>query len=435
MRGDGFIRPPPGMSEMRTSLAIAAVVVIAVAAITAFFLWPRRGGAGTASAPPFDMGEILRNETLHIVVGTSEPYLYQDMGFTITVLRFNSVRWGGLVWTHRAVLVEPMGVSSDAAAIVVAEPDEANDRFLEMFGLRAAAEAGVPVLLLYDLPPGLTPDGKLSAVLQSIQSLGPSGSDEDFLLHAMAAAIMRAATLVNTVSPAHPTRFVVSGRGISGWAAAVAAAADPRIVAVQLRDPVAWDLRSGGGCSPEVLEAVRSISDEAQERILRSYNPVGLLDAADLPVMISVDAVSACEVEGALRSERATTISIVPGEIEGFENATLAQASAAWRAFLKYVIVGSPLPEIGELSVNREGDIYRVSIRVSGNGAVVRNVNLWYVSAEGGWKSARMETADGETFTCEIPVGDGGSSMYASVWFTIGGSDGLLSSQPVCGAP
>ncbi|HDI86548.1 MAG TPA: hypothetical protein ENF83_04000, partial [Candidatus Korarchaeota archaeon] len=149
------------MSEMRTSLAIAAVVVIAVAAITAFFLWPRRGGAGTASAPPFDMGEILRNETLHIVVGTSEPYLYQDMGFTITVLRFNSVRWGGLVWTHRAVLVEPMGVSSDAAAIVVAEPDEANDRFLEMFGLRAAAEAGVPVLLLYDLPPGLTPDGKL----------------------------------------------------------------------------------------------------------------------------------------------------------------------------------------------------------------------------------------------------------------------------------
>ncbi|MDK2465000.1 MAG: hypothetical protein QI223_09550, partial [Candidatus Korarchaeota archaeon] len=157
--------------------------------------------------------------------------------------------------------------------------------------------------------------------------------------------------------------------------------------------------------------------------------------AANLPVMVSVDAFSACEVEGALRSARATTISIVPGEIEGLENATLAQASAAWRAFLKHVIVGSPLPEIGELSVNREGDVYRVSVRVSGNGAVVRNVNLWYASAEGVWKSARMETEDGETFTCEVPVDDGGESMFASVWFTTGGSDGLLSSPPVCGSP
>jgi len=381
------------------------------------------------------MEEILRNETLHIVIGTSEPYSYQDMAFAVTVLRFDSLSYRGRTWTHRAILIEPLGTPSDAAAIVVLGPGEANDEFLETFGIRAAAEAGVPVLLLYDLPPEVSAGEGLSAVLDSIRSVNSTAPDEDFLIHAMAAAIMRAATLVSAVSPSHPERFVVSGVGVSGWAAAVAGAADPRIVGVELRSPAAWDLRGGAGSSPDLLEALLSISEEAQRRIVERYDPLSLLQGEGVPVLVSVEAGAACGAEGMLRSEALLAVTIVPGEEGGLENATMAQSGAAWRAFLKHVVRGAPLPEVGVPSVEADGPSYRVTVRVSGEGAIVRNVNLWYRSADGGWRSLGMETSDGRNFTCEVPASEGCVPMYATVWFTSGGSDGFLSSPPVCAAP
>lgn len=232
------------MKRERLIIAATALVVIAGLAI---FVLPGQEQKFRVGPLYFDVEEILRNDTLNVVIGAREPLIYEDVGVVITVLRFDSVTWLGGTWNHRAILVEPMVAREEYAAIFLAGsgPASFNETFLEMYGLRAAVESGVPVLLLYDVPPesALGEKSEEELLIGSISKFRSSGEPSDVLIYAVATSIMRAATLVNTVAHTHPTKFVVSGGGLSAWGAILAANADPRIVAVAVRSIPAWDLR------------------------------------------------------------------------------------------------------------------------------------------------------------------------------------------------
>ena len=432
---------------MRYKRFIAAAIVLAIVAGLAVFILPRHEQEFRVGSLYFDMEEILRNDTLNVVVGAREPLIYEDMGVAITVLRFDSVSWMGNTWNHRAILVEPMVAKEEYAAIFLAGsgPASFNETFLEMYGLRAAVESGVPVLLLYDVPPDSVLSGKSveELLVSSISEFRSSGKPSDVLIYAVASSIMRAATLVNTVAHTHPTKFVVSGSGISAWGAVLAANADPRIVAVAVRSIPAWDLKSamelteGGPFIESVREALSTLSEDQRKTFLECYDPKTVASSLEGDLMVVF---GASESPGPLgltydSKDHAPLIAVILDE-RGAELESVPQASFAWRIFLKHVVTGSPLPRIGDLTMESADGSIRASLKLNARGTIVRNVDLWYSTVDeegrltGKWLKVRMQDEGGGRFYCEIPSQGKPVIAFAEIWFTSEGSDGMLTTPP-----
>ncbi len=452
------------MMKQRTTIALLLLLIFTLLAL-AYFQIRKESEETTGTTKPimgnlslnldiFDAEKIFDPETLELHFATQEEQRSGGVLINVTVLSFHSIDWMGNKWYHRGVIFQPVGAASEYAAIVFGGMGEKPESFLEEFGLKAAAEARIPVFVVTDVPfmPqfGINDEEELLAF--SLEKYFETGDIKWPLPYPMAAAYMRAATLLNNLLSSHPTKFILSGGSKRGWASCIAAAADPRIVAIAPRSFAGFDLKALMNTHLEVYGELRGVLESLSKSGLtekidtplwddfaKYYDPITVMKRKDLKVMLllgSNDVLNPLGIERTYQEAYSGNLYIayVPSATHTSLHSSI-EAEIAWRMFLKNIVLETPIPNVISIDMFSSNENIDFSVKVNDNGAAIDRIELWYAYSDTkdftqvSWNSLMM-TENGQNYTASIESKEGEFiGIFVAVWPKHAGRMGYVTSS------
>jgi len=450
--------------KQKKTVALLLLLIFAVSALGYYQI--RKGEAEGPKETPqaeeklslnldiFDPKEIFDPKTLEMRFATQEEEKSRGVIINVTVVSFHSIDWMGNKWYHRGVIFQPVGRKSEYAAIVFGGMGGEPESFLEEFGLKAAAEAGIPVFIVTDVPfmPQFGIKDEEELLTFSLEKYFETGDIRWPLPYPMAAAYMRAATLLNYLLNSHPTKFILSGGSKRGWASCIAAAADPRVVAIAPRSFAGFDLEAlidthlevygelkGSLKSLYTSRLIEKINTSLWDDFVKYYDPINVMKRKDLRVMLLVgtnDALNPLSIEGTYQETYPGKLYVayVPSASHTSLHSSI-EAEIAWRMFLKHIVLGEPIPEVTSIDTLSSNGKIDFSVKIDDNGAAIDRIELWYAYSKTKdftqvkWNSVMM-SENRKIYTATISSKEGEFvGIFVAVWPTSAGIMGYVTSS------
>jgi PhoPQ-activated pathogenicity-related protein len=206
----------------------------------------------------------------------------QTMGnCEVLQLKLTSQTWQGLVWEHDLVIFIPSGASSKTV-VLLNEGGKADSKNALM-GTLVASKVKAPVAILLGVPRQPLFDGKSEddLIAETFVRYLETGDGSWPLLFPMVKSLIKAMDAIQELSTqkwSEPTeRFIVGGASKRGWTTWLAAASDPRVMAIT---PMVIDTLNMQAQLPHQIKSFGGPSEQIEPYTKRGLVPLPDTSAA-----------------------------------------------------------------------------------------------------------------------------------------------------------